>query len=302
MISSYYPIDKSWTIRMGFLDLAKGYKDIHEFLENEEILSDDLKALKRVCEKWDTSEPLDVGESGTLYRILRFYFWKKGENREFILRGTLKNRNICDNPEIVKWPLERLKDEKLDKNTSQWQSAAILSAFVFNEDIKKIENPDPKVQLTYDGKDHWKQRRDANTGWSPRYDSTIASQINAYVKFLETGEMNFKPKHSEDYCFARAFNLITQEEGKEIFPSLEGHETNRIIEMEKALIDADDEGILNSKDHRVVQAIVMKYAAKKTELKVMHKNAVNKSWPEFPDFMEYCNKIPKYKKAKFGTY
>ena len=164
MISKYYTLDKSWIIRMGFLDLTKGYKDIRGFLENEyERLNDDLKSLKDICDKWDTSEPLDVGESGTLYRFLKFYFWKKGEEREFILRGTLKDREICDDPSIIKRSLEKLKDKKLDNGTSQWQSAAILSAFVLGEKIKQIENPASKVQVTYNAIDHWNKRRDAKS-------------------------------------------------------------------------------------------------------------------------------------------
>jgi len=278
---------------MGFLDRTKGYSDIGKFLDGQENLCDDLKALKRVCEKWNTKEPLDVGESGTLYRFLKFYFWKKGEEREFILRGSLKKRKICDNPSIINWPLENLKDKELDEGTSQWQSASVLSSFVFNEDIKIIENPDPKLQLTYDAVRQWKEKRDSGSGWNPRADSTIAKQAKAYVKFLETGEMKFEIQCSEEYPFARAFNLILPEEGQKRFPSLLGHESNRILEMENMLEEAKEYDSIGSKDHRVIQAVVMKYAAKRVQLDVKHKNAVNKSWPKFWDFMSYCQSIRK---------
>jgi len=37
----------------------------------------------------------------------------------------------------------------------------------------------------------------------------------------------------EDYCFARVFGYITKTKGENKWPSLKGHESNRISEMEK---------------------------------------------------------------------
>src|SRR3989344_4471163 len=85
----FLPLNKSWINRMGVLDMLHGYPEIHEFLSKQKDLGDDLLALKRAVDIWDTEMPIDVGESGTLYRILRFASWKLGLNKKFITRGTL---------------------------------------------------------------------------------------------------------------------------------------------------------------------------------------------------------------------
>jgi len=282
----YIPLDKSWIIRMGFLDIINGYDDINKFLEKQNNLGDDLIALKRVTEKWNTDEPLDVGESGTLYRFLQFYLWKNKIKREIIKKGTLKDRKICDNPEIVNWPLKKLLT--LDNGTSQWASASIING---NKERIKVPEYKDKLQLSYEAVEHWNEKRKNNECWLPRYDKTIENQARAYLGLLKNKKLKFIPKHSEDYCFARAFNLITPEQGEKMFPSLIGHETDRIKEMEKALDEAEKYGQISSKDHRVIQAIAMKYKILGKKLIVQHPYVVSKSWPQFWDFLDYCNKV-----------
>ena len=64
------PLDKSWIMRMGVLDLIQGYSDTLEFLQKQEILSDDLIALRNAFLAWNSRDVIPVGESGTLYRFL----------------------------------------------------------------------------------------------------------------------------------------------------------------------------------------------------------------------------------------
>jgi len=218
---------------------------------------------------------LDVGESGTLYRVVRFALWKNGNERELIRRGTLKNRSICNDSSIVKWPV--LKLLKLDNGTSQWASASVL-----NGRLERIDSPPYKLELTYSAVDHWRQQRKRGMCWSAMYDRTIERQAEAYSVLCETGRLIFKPLHSEDYCFARAYDLITPEEGMKKWSSLVGHETNRIEEMEQAIEEAKT-GKISSKDHRVIQALVMKH---RNKVEVVHKDAVSKSWPQFWQFIE----------------
>ena len=71
-MKKFIPLDKSSIIGMGLLDIINGYKDIETFLGQQKILSENLLALKRASELWRTNEPIDVGESGTLYRLLQF--------------------------------------------------------------------------------------------------------------------------------------------------------------------------------------------------------------------------------------
>lgn len=268
----YIPLDKSWMIRMGVLDLIEENNDCMSFLgQRLEDLSDDLWALYHASIQWRLHYPLNVGESATLYRFLKFASWKLGQNRIVITKGTLNNRDICDNPEIVDWTLEQLLT--LDNGTSQWASASVLMG---NEQI--ISNPPYKLQLTYDAVKHWKEAQSNKSKWKPRYDETILRQASAYLQWIRDGCMNFRPIHAEDYCFARAFGIITQEEGDKKWSSLKGHESNRIAEMEEAL----HQKIVTSKDHRVVQAIAM---LKRQEVKYMYPNCVRKSWPQFWKFM-----------------
>jgi 5-enolpyruvylshikimate-3-phosphate synthase len=60
--------------------------------------------------------------------------------------------------------------------------------------------------------------------------------------------------------------------------------------MEEQLGKYEREEEIDSKDHRVVQAIAMKALADKHEIKVKHKEVVAKTWQQFWDFMDYCKK------------
>jgi len=278
----YIPLDKSWIIRMGILDLINSKKDISTFLESQSNLGGDLKALKRVVDSWETDKPLDVGESGTIYRFARFYTWKNKLNREIKISDTLINRvkrgAICDNPEIVNWHPEELL--KLDNQTSQWATMAYLLG-----DRRKVENPLFKLKVTYDAVEHWEQHREKGKCWTARADPTILNQAIAFVNYLKTGKIKFSPEQAEDYCFARAFDVLTEEQGRKLYPSLEGHETPRFDEMEKSLIDAEY-GKVKSEDHRVVQAIAMKYFPDGFGRSNFDKpDCVNKTWPRFWDFL-----------------
>ncbi|MEK6848671.1 MAG: hypothetical protein AABX65_03500, partial [Nanoarchaeota archaeon] len=144
---------------------------------------------------------------------------------------------------------------------------------------ERIINSPFKLQLTYDAVQHWKTARSRGKMWEQKYDETILAQALAYLQWLKHGKIEFNPKQAEDYCFARAFGVICREEGEKRWPSLKGHESDRIIEMEEAL--KQDE--VTSRDHRVVQAIAM-LTRDKTKLK--YPDSVKKSWPQFWKFLE----------------
>jgi len=288
----HIPLDKSWIIRMGILDLINSKKDILRFLESQQNLGGDLKALQRIIVSWnDSSQPLDVGESGTIYRFVRFYTWKHKINREIKISDTLAKRvkrgAICNNPEIVNWQIEELL--KLDNQTSQWATMAYLLG-----DRRKVKNPPFKLQVTYDAVEHWEQQRKKVKSWEARVDPTILNQALAFIDYLRTGKIKFSPEQAEDYCFARAFDVMTQEQGMKLYPSLEGHETPRFDEMEKSLIEAKSGKIISSEDHRVVQAIAMRYFLNRLGRSNFAKpDCVNKTWPKFWDFLADAENIKK---------
>ncbi len=275
-MEEYLPLDKSWIIRMGMLDLLNDKEDIITFLNKQENLGDDLLALKRIVEDWNSDKPLDVGESGTLYRFVRFVLWKQSKSKEIVKRGTLETREINNNPEVVNWPLARLLG--LDNGTSQWASAAVLMG---NEE--RLKDVPYHLNITYEALRHWNKQRMRDQSWIPIFDGRIKRQAKAFEMFLRMGFLDFKPEQPEDYCFARAFNLITKEEGEKRWPHMVHHETNRFEEMEIALEQAKNDEIVTSKDHRVIQAVVM---LKKGNIKVMHPECVNKSWPKFWEFIK----------------
>lgn len=273
------PLDKSWIIRMGVLDLINGSEECINFLERQDNLNADLKALLNASKQWKISEDIEVGESGTLYRFLQFASWKLNLNKKFVKCKTLLDRKMNEDPSIVNWKIEELL--KLDNNTSQWASASILLG---NKEF--VENPPFKLTLSYEAVRYYYDQKDKGKSWEPRYDKTILNQAKAFIEILNTHNTTWKPVQSEDYCFARAFEIISKEEGQERWPNLVGNETNRFEEIEKCLTEAERGKAVLSRDHRVVQAIAMLYHIKKIDVKFYHPECVSKSWPEFWDFIE----------------
>ena len=78
---------------------------------------------------------------------------------------------------------------------------------------------------------------------------------------------------------------MTAEEGEKRWPALRGHESDRIIEIQNTLKYAQEGKDITSKDHRVVQAIAMWSKINNKNLNILHSEAVNKSWPQFWDFL-----------------
>jgi len=193
-MEKYIPLDKSFMIRLGVLDIIEGKNDVLRYLEGQEDLGEDLVSLKKVLAVWDSNKEIDVGESGTLYRFLQFVSWKLGLDKKFVKQGTLKERRILTNPYIVNRSQSELL--RLDKGTSQWASAAVLCG-----DKERIEEAPEKLKLSYEVMDSGDRE--------PREDKTILGQATTFVN-----RTLFEPKHSEDYCFARAFQMITKEEGE----------------------------------------------------------------------------------------
>ena len=275
----YIPLDKSWIIRMGILDIVNGYDDIQKFLATQENLGDDLAALRIASERWKFDKDINVGESGTLYRLLKYVSWKQELHKNFILEGTLRHRKINDDQAVL-----RLSQSELltyDNGTSQWASAAVLLG-----DPERLYRPPYKLDLTYQAVEHWHMQRDKGLAWQPRYDDTILGQAKTYLKLLKGERPDFILEQAEDFCFAYVFGYITAEEGEKRWPALRGHESDRIIEIQDTLTAAKEGREIASKDHRVVQAIAMWGKINKRQLNILYPKSVNKSWPQFWDFLK----------------
>jgi hypothetical protein len=296
-INDFIPWDKSWIIRMGILDLSKGYSDIINFLETQQDLGKDLEALLRVARAWNQAGPIDVGESGTIYRFVRFYLWQDQIDRQIITSGTLTKRaeqEICCDPDLVNWAPEKLGT--LDHGTSQWQTMAYLL-----RDARKVVNPKYKLKLTYDAVDHWQNQRAQGKIWQPRKDLTLFNQAFYFLNILNRIDSSWQPEQAEDYCFARAFDIVDENalndrRWKDMFESVEGHETPRVEEMTKALYQFQQGNKIDSRDHRVVQSMAMLEKSRNPGAHskfiretFINPDCVSKSWPRFWEFITYAD-------------
>lgn len=283
-ITKYVPLDKSWTIRCLVLDILNGYEDGYEILSGQNWSSDILHAMF-AAKTWKTEEDIYVGESATLFRFLKFVAWKTNVKKNFILARTLLNRTVTDDPSIVNMSIKKLLT--LDGGTSQWASAAYLCGE--RRDIPEL--PPFKLSETIRVQKIWKECREKKQPWPLVPDATIFGQMNASIQLAYIDGASWKPLQSEDYCFARAFDLVTPEEGKARWPSLENHETNRILEMERAILKFNSMGIIDSNDHRVVQSLVLRATHDKKDWLCTNTDCVSKSWPQFFDFVKELKSI-----------
>ena len=301
-IGKYIPLDKSWTIRHGILDLTRGYsQDITNFLDTQpqQELGNDLKSLRKVISGWPErySKPLDVGESGTIYRFVKFYNWMNKISIDPLVSKTLiersKNR-ITNNPEIINYTPEQLRE--LDNQTSQWATMQYLletpekrrkSMPILERNEFSLEDIDFALRLTYKTVPHWESQRNEGKMWIPQKDFTIFNQAIQFVQAVLSDKMFYIGEQPEDYCFERAFNLIDEKEGRQKYPSVAGHEKNRFEEMERVIQEADKSGIIDSADHRVVQSMVMRQLFLKKSYEVINPEVVNKTWPRFWNFIEF---------------
>jgi len=172
-LDRYIPLDKSWIIRIGILDLLNDRNEVLHFLSRQEFLGDDLLVLQKVLNSWKERK-INVGESGTLFRFLQFISWKLKLGKIFVKEGTLKTRSICDDSAIV--DLKQNELLKLDNGTSQWASAAVLCG-----DAERLKNPPYKLQLTYDAVTYWEEKKLEGVQWESRKDKTIKQQANAFL-------------------------------------------------------------------------------------------------------------------------
>ena len=173
---------------------------------------------------------------------------------------------------------------KIDNSTSQWASASVLMG-----NTELLSNIPYKLQVTYDAVKHWNERRKEGKSWEPRYDETILNQASAFMKIYKGEEVQFFPEQAEDYCFSRIFGFISKQEGEERWPALRSHETDRIYEMEKTIEQIENDEIIDSKDHRVVQAAAMFQKLNGLPSTVEYSDVVNKSWSQFWKFLDILN-------------
>lgn len=295
-LEEYLPVGKSEIIRMGALDLINGYSDIISYLDYQKDLGGDARALNRVVKVWDTNEAFDAGESGTIFRFVTLANLKFSMGREIITSGTLTKRSkeMYTGHDLLYLPPEELltidgRESGEERFTSQWATMAYLLG-----DRRKIQAPLINSQrlyhlrMTYDTNDYWEMQRKAGKVWEARSDRTIKNQAVAFAQMLVGVPVTYVPEQPEDFFFSVLHGFKTIEEALKEWPSVTGHETNRPKEVEQICFELAHNLPLTTMDHRGMQAGVMKQILAGQEARVVDKNVVNKTWPLFWDFLDYC--------------
>lgn len=293
----YIPLDKSFIIRVVLLDLTRGYREdsVRFFKNNKMPLSDDIITVGGIVRDWPAWKfwkDFDGRDSASATRHLQFYLWQTGSRRKIRKNEGLQKRNLTNNPDIVNWPIKELM--KLEYGTSQWASAAALfrDKEKVLEEMRDVEEVPFKLDLTVHTRNYWEGNEASGWGWEPRLDMTIARQMKAYVEFLKYGGAHFKCRQSEDVPFAAILCDYDLEKAKDEYPSLKGHESDRIPEIRKTIKQLEQGLCVDSKDHRIISAAAMRQSLYGKSISVKYPEYISKAWPveQFLGFMNYCRK------------
>jgi hypothetical protein len=272
--------------------MGYGPEEALAFLNKQKDLGGDVQSLKNgVVQVWnDPTQSFDVGESATIYRFVWFYLQKFGIRREIITKGTLTARvaKMRLDPEIINWPLTEL--QKLEGGTSQWATMAILMG-----NTEALPEVSFYLQKTFNSLRQWREQRLAGKFWTVQADPTLLVQSEEYISFLKTRKIKTVPTRLGDcdlYCFLRAFGVMSAEEGKKLWPQVQFHESDRIKEMERTLKEFFSGNIINTDDHRPVQAIAKLIRSLNLNLSVSeirerfsNPDCTGKSWDKFWEFL-----------------
>lgn len=263
-IDIYCPLDKSKIIRYCLMDYINGFSDHAIDFLNKHDLGDDLKRLKQFLENPD-SDFINVGESATLWRFLRFITLKENKTCILYKEGTLKNRKLYEDKNIINKSLEELLNQKIDQGTSQWISAYML--YNHNKDYSN-NYPLPFKSITTDNCIKiWYNTFNKKPRWelSDLKDNTIKKQMEFFhsIFWLGHDDNQWFPEQAEDYCIGRAFNKLSMKQGENLWSQLKNHESNRLEEME-TMMEYFEKGFnrFRTKDHRIIMAIAMKIKLK----------------------------------------
>lgn len=281
------PLDKTYTRVMLALDFKHGFTGSHQILEASEFdLPDDTATFLRALDDYAQERPVRVGEGGANYRTMLYLSYLEGRDTEFVKEGSLIDRNIIEDPNIITLSNEELLE--LNDGTTQYLIARMIWDDTLLVSPALIEK-EYKLRVAAQAINDWHQAREVGEQWRPRVDETIARQAEAYRRFAQTGvkDSEFEMWQPEDYCFAKAYEYTNAKDAEDMWPRLRHHESDRIEAMELAIqqaVNSKEKELITVNDHRVVQAIAMRYGLSRERFK--HPDCVTKSWPRFWEFIE----------------
>lgn len=272
--NKFLPLSKSWAIRMIFLDMLYGAKTGYQVLDffkkqKRSDLADDIGAALDCAIAYISGKNIfRVGNSGTVCRFL--IYMMEGKRYKLEMGVQLRKR-------IKKIPanLRQLSVKELLKfGTSQYASAALLMG------AEPVKNLHPKCALAMGARKEYFKNKGK---WVPRYDEVIIGQLENFLHGTK-----IKNPIAEDYCYLRAFGLMTHGEGKRRWPELAKHESNRLKVMERICKDFK-RNIKAPDDHRVVMAVALRQKSLGLPIRISNKKCVSKSWPQFWQWLENHN-------------
>lgn len=249
---------------------------------NQGDVAKDTTEFLAAANEYESSDIVHIGEGGANYRSLLYRSYLEGSNKRFERTGSSLQRQIYEAPDMTTLPNSQLL--LLDDETTQYISARLT----WDEQAsipREVVYGDFKLRVVADAISHWYSQRERGLAWQPRRDISLARQAASFIKVLQTGEIdsNYYPEQAEDYCFARAFGLMSAAQALQKWPKLQHHESNRIESMERAIKQVEAGEIIDVNDHRVVQAIAMRYGLGPSRFK--YPACVEKSWPRFWEFV-----------------
>lgn len=283
---AYLPIDKTYVRVLLALDYKHGFSDSRQILaQHTDIgaLPDDTRTFLQALEDYALDRPVRVGEGGANYRTMLYLSQLDGITPDFVKEGSLKERSIYEGDDLTTRSNEDLLE--LDAGTTQYLIARLIWDDLIMVPPHLIAR-EYKLQVAQAAQHHWYNQREQEKAWAPPVDATIQRQAELYLRATTLGfkDATFYMEQAEDYCFARAFGYVEPEEAEELWPKLRYHESYRIATMEEAIDQATSGRIITANDHRVVQAIAMRFGL--GEARFAQPACVTKSWPRFWEFIQ----------------
>lgn len=275
-------LSKSWHGNLAVLDLIdESDRTIRTLDAYPYELSDDLTVVRSTSELILGGEKdIPVGEGGAWARKLAYASATYGWGLRLQKSGSLAGRPDEFTVKHVGAPLSVLGS--LNNRSSQLQSAAVLC----DNDEPTPANASYHLRMAYEARKYHALRAGADI-WEHRTDETLQRHGLAWLNWLISGVMALEPVQAEDYAQMRVFGTITPNQARTLgWFSLAGHESNRFVEVDEAIHEAQTGQVVKIDDHRPLMALRWKYGP---DVRLARPQAISKSWP-LPQFNRFTNR------------
>lgn len=248
------PYDKYWLFGLGILDMLNNYDDIYSFLElNTNNLTNDLYDFKLTFLDWYADKSIIyIGKSYALYNILLFIMTKLNVNKQLYFDNTIVEYNNTLN--YINYTQKELVDINI-----YWCIALILLG-----DPIRLSNPPVKIDIIYNAYQYWKEKRNK--------DEYLIDRKNIYIKNLFNYYLDLQNNSIEI-----DIEIVLPKMLKMINYNIEYMDSTRI----KLLIEQYNNGIIELKDSKLIECIVLISILCKKKLVIKYPELVKKNWNQF---------------------